>query len=291
MNMLITHILKRALWLACVCCISLISFANATPDQTTKPTLITTATTVTTIASIPATTTNQAMRDPFQAVQQTTEQVLLLVKNAKDSTTKNPEHFNKQVTEIMDKVIDFDQFARGVMGSYASEQRLKTLATEAEKNAFRERIQRFSITFKKGLVDTYANGLLNFNGEKIQTLPPRKGDDPSTGATTVIQNIFNDSGKPYVIQYSMRRNKMGEWKLHNLIIEGINLGLTYRSQFAESADRNKGDLDKVIASWSVEPKIATDIKTNNVNNKTIKTNSATSSPNNSINPNNQGAKK
>jgi phospholipid transport system substrate-binding protein len=161
----------------------------------------------------------------------------------------------------MEKVIDFDEFARGVMGSHASGQRYKALSTEAEKAAFRERIQRFSTTFKQGLIDTYATSLLNFKGEKIETLPPRKGDDLSTGSATVMQNIFNNSGKPYVVQYSMRRNKAGEWKLQNLIIEGINIGLTYRSQFAASADKYKGDLDKVIANWDVKPEVDTSSNT------------------------------
>jgi phospholipid transport system substrate-binding protein len=54
----------------------------------------------------------------------------------------------------------------------------------------------------------------------------------------------------------MRRNRAGEWKLNNVVIEGINLGQTYRSQFASAADQNRGDLDKVIANWKVEPQVA-----------------------------------
>ncbi|MES2673915.1 MAG: ABC transporter substrate-binding protein [Pseudomonadota bacterium] len=203
---------------------------------------------------------NAATEDPYQVVQQTTEQVLAIVKEAKGYAQKEPERFHKEVTTVLDKVVDFDHFARGVMGSYASAQRYKALTSDAEKAAFNDRIQRFSSTFKKGLIDTYANGLLNFNGQKIETLPLRKGDNLASGAVSIVQNIYNDTGKPYVIQYSMRRTKVGEWKLQNLIIEGINLGLTYRSQFAESADLNKGDLDKVIANWKVEPKVASEIK-------------------------------
>jgi phospholipid transport system substrate-binding protein len=203
---------------------------------------------------------NAASEDPYQVVQQTTEQVLAIVKEAKGYAQKEPERFHKEVTTVLEKVVDFDHFARGVMGSYASAQRYKALTSEAEKAAFNERIQRFSSTFKQGLIDTYANGLLNFNGQKIETLPLRKGDNLASGSVSIVQNIYNDTGKPYVIQYSMRLTKSGEWKLQNLIIEGINLGLTYRSQFAESAELNKGDLDKVIATWKVEPKVASEIK-------------------------------
>jgi phospholipid transport system substrate-binding protein len=204
---------------------------------------------------------NATTQDPYQIVQQATENVLAIVKDAKSYADKDPERFNKQVASTLDGVIDFDSFARGVMGSYASAQRYQALTSEPEKAAFRERIQRFSSTFKKGLVETYARGLLKFNGEKIETLPPRKGDDPATGSVAVIQNIYGASDKPYVVQYSMRRNKDGEWKLQNVIIEGINLGQTYRSQFASAADQYHGDLEQVIANWRVEPQTAGAAKT------------------------------
>jgi hypothetical protein len=38
-----------------------------------------------------------------------------------------------------------------------------------------------------------------------------------------------------------------------VIIEGINLGQTYRNQFAAAVDQNHGDIDKVITNWRVEP--------------------------------------
>jgi len=194
--------------------------------------------------------------DPYQVVQQTTEQVLDIIKGAKADYKKDPQKYNKQVTTLLEKVIDFDKFARSVMGRYGSDQHYKSLTTETEKATFNQQRNDFSTTFKRGIVDTYAKGLFDFNGQNIKTLPARKGDDLASGAVTVMQYIYNASGKPYVIQYSMRRNKSDEWKLNNLIIEGINLGLTYRNQFAVSADRYKGDIDKVIANWQVAPEIA-----------------------------------
>ncbi len=195
-----------------------------------------------------------AQDDPHKVVQHTTEQVLDVIKGAKADYRKDPQKFNEQVTVLLEEVIDFDKFARGVMGRYASAQQYKSLETAAEKTAFKQQVKSFSTTFKRGIVNTYAKGLFDFKGQNVKTLPSRKGDDLASGAVTVIQNVYNASGKPYVIQYSMRRTKNGEWKLNNLIVEGINLGLTYRNQFAVSADRYKGDIDKVIANWQVDPK-------------------------------------
>jgi phospholipid transport system substrate-binding protein len=97
---------------------------------------------------------------------------------------------------------------------------------------------------------------MEFNGEKITTLPPRKGDNLASGSVDVLQQLVTAANKTYVIQYSMRRNASGEWKLRNLIIDGINLGLIYRNQFTASAEINKGDIDKVIASWKLDPTVS-----------------------------------
>ncbi|HET8709742.1 MAG TPA: ABC transporter substrate-binding protein [Spongiibacteraceae bacterium] len=199
-----------------------------------------------------------ALPEPYQIVQQTTEQVLDIIRDGKTYYDKDPERFNKQIAVVMDKVVDFDSFARGVMGPYAGVQRYRALNTEQEKKDFVARIQRFSDAFKQGLIETYAKGLLKFDGQKIETLPPRKGDDVASGNVAVLQNIYGAADKPYVIQYSMRRNRDGAWKVQNVIIEGINLGLTYRNQFTAAADQYHGDLDKVIANWHVEPQIDTD---------------------------------
>ena len=44
----------------------------------------------------------------------------------------------------------------------------------------------------------------------------------------------------------------GQWKLRNVVINGINIGLQFRSQFQASMSKNKNNLDEVIAGWSVD---------------------------------------
>ena len=46
----------------------------------------------------------------------------------------------------------------------------------------------------------------------------------------------------------MYLNDLGEWKLINIIINGVNLGITFRNQFY-SLMKKENDLDKVIAEW------------------------------------------
>jgi phospholipid transport system substrate-binding protein len=189
--------------------------------------------------------------DPVVLVQTATQDMINLIKATKKQTTQDPEKFKQDVTAILDPVIDFNGFARSVMGIHANERNIKNLKSEAEQKAARERIQRFTQLFRQAIMDTYANSLLKFNGQKIETLPLGKGEDINKKIVGVQQKIFTGGDKPYQVQYTMRRVGNG-WKIFNVIIEGINLGQTYRTQFSEEADKYKGDLDKVIAHWKVQ---------------------------------------
>ena len=41
-------------------------------------------------------------------------------------------------------------------------------------------------------------------------------------------------------------------KLVNVVLNGINLGITFRTQFYQAMKKSDGDLDLVIAEWSAE---------------------------------------
>jgi phospholipid transport system substrate-binding protein len=203
------------------------------------------------LALLLTTTVFATAQTPDQLVTQTTEKVLTLAQDAKGYYDKDPERLNKQVEAVMSESVDFDGFARGVMGTYASDQKYKALKTDQERQAFNARITKFTEIFRHGLVDTYAKGLLKFNGQRIETVGGRSSVTGSNA--TVVQNIYGGADKPYVVQYSLRQDAGGIWKLRNVIIEGVNLGQTYRNQFASSAEQYGGDLDKVIANWRVVP--------------------------------------
>lgn len=189
---------------------------------------------------------------PYQVIDTTTERVMTIITEAKDYFETDPQRFYTQIETVLGEVIDFNSFARGVMGSYASKKRYMALATKEEKVQFKARMKLFSETFRHGLVQTYAKGLLAFNGNKVELLPPREGD-AGKSSVTVVQHIYGTAEKPYEVHYKMRKNRAGEWKLRNVTIEAINLGRIYQSQFASAVKQHNGDIDKVIANWSVDP--------------------------------------
>lgn len=191
--------------------------------------------------------------DPHRLVEMTTDKVMGVIHEAQGYYEQDPDRFYTQIEAVLGQVVDFDSFARGVMGRYASRQRYQALTSDADRAEFRQRVERFSETFRRGLVETYAKGLLAFNGQKIEVVPPRSGEVRDRAAR-VMQRIYGDSAKPYSVQYSLRRDQEGHWKLRNVIIEGVNIGATYRNQFAAAVEQY-GSVDAAIDHWQVEPNL------------------------------------
>jgi phospholipid transport system substrate-binding protein len=57
--------------------------------------------------------------------------------------------------------------------------------------------------------------------------------------------------------FSLYQGKEGNWLVENVIVNGLNLGSTFRTQFEQSAQQYGGDLDQVIANWSSEIEVET----------------------------------
>lgn len=188
-----------------------------------------------------------------QVLEATTKRLMTVITEAQTYFTTDPERFYGEIELILDEVVDFDSFARGVMGKYASKNVYMKLGSREEKEAFKERMNRFSVIFRDELVKTYAKGLLAFNGNRIDVLPPEESQGAEDSGVTVIQHIYGAAEKPYVVRYKMRQDRSNQWKLRNLTIEAINLGKIYRSQFYSAAKLYSDDIDKVIDSWSVDP--------------------------------------
>lgn len=194
---------------------------------------------------------------PHLAIEITTHELIKVINEAKTYFDEDPQRYYNEIERIIDPLINFRTFSLSVMGKYGSLRLYKSLKTKEEKQRFNERVDRFSATFKEGMVKTYGKGLLAFNGQKIEVLPlkPEEIEMAKGGkAVQVVQLIYGGADKPYVVRYKMQRNKAHRWQLKNVVIEAINIGQVYRSQFYSSMEKNNGDIDKVIETWTVDPK-------------------------------------
>ncbi|TGD72108.1 ABC transporter substrate-binding protein [Mangrovimicrobium sediminis] len=196
----------------------------------------------------------QASVTAHDVVRQTTEQVMATVAEARGYVEEDPSRYYTKIEAILDPVVDFRGFARGVMGPYASSERYRSL-DEAGREKLREQLDRFTEVMRSGLVQTYGKGLLAFGGSRIEVSRPAP-DEAEQSRATVEQLIYSDQAEPYVVYYQMGRDGDGAWKLRNMIIQSVNLGEIYRNQFQAAAREHDGDLDKVIAGWNVVAEVS-----------------------------------
>jgi phospholipid transport system substrate-binding protein len=79
------------------------------------------------------------------------------------------------------------------------------------------------------LVRTYSNAISAYEGQTMKVLPVRMkpGD---TEVTVHNQFIRPGNPKPVLLDYSMRKTEKG-WKIYDIVVEGVSLVLTYRSEF------------------------------------------------------------
>jgi phospholipid transport system substrate-binding protein len=206
---------------------------------------------------LPAVQLRAAQQDaqPHQIVEQATGDLIAAIEDAKGYFDQDPERFYTEINRILDPLVDFDGFARSVMGRYGSNRYVASLEPEERKH-FVDQYRKFSTSFKQGLVRTYAKGLLNFSGEKIEVQPPRANDLDKIkrgDSVDVTQLIYGADPRPYTVILKMRPDKNDGWKLRNVTIEGVNLGQVYRSQFESAMETYKGDMDQVIVNWNVAP--------------------------------------
>ena len=176
--------------------------------------------------------------DPVAVIRKATDSLITVIKQGKTYFDKDPERFYRDVQNVLEPIVDFDAFSRGVMAVYY-------------KRATQPQRERFSETFKSGLIHTYAKALLDFGNEKIDVLP---SDRPRTkpDRDTVKMEVHSQEGKVYPVLYSMHSSDAGAWRIYNIVINGINMGLTYRNQFASlmKTPDTHNNLDEAINRWA-----------------------------------------
>lgn len=176
---------------------------------------------------------------PQAVVQDATTALLGRITKEKEILKKDQDALYRLVEENITPFVDVDGIARSVMGQYFRQ------ATPAQQ-------KEFARVFKQSLVRTYAKGLTAYEDQKIVFKPFKPGADPQKAQVNV--DVHGNGGQIYPVTFQMQLDKSGQWKVRNLILNGINLGLTFRNQFGSAVEANRGNLDKAIAGWTPDTK-------------------------------------
>ncbi|MBN8430758.1 ABC transporter substrate-binding protein [Microbulbifer salipaludis] len=180
-----------------------------------------------------------ASQNPYTLIEGVSNELLGVIRSEGRNVSANPQRYYSAVDRVLAPVVDFDFIARGVMGSHAKK------ATPAQR-------AKFASTFRRDLVATFARGVASFGNMDVKVLNP--GSAPSGNRVNVLQEVRSKEGVTKV-SYTLVRNRSGQWKLINVILNGVNLGKTFRGQFSQAMQANGGDIDKVIAGWSAADQV------------------------------------
>ena len=152
---------------------------------------------------------------PDELVKKVTDDVLAAVKSDKQLAAGDKQKALKLAEEKVLPHIDFQEATRLAVGkswNQATPEQKKKLVDE----------------FRRMLVRTYSSAIQAYEGQTMKVQPLRmKPDDTDV---TVHNQYIRAGGKPVQLDYQMRKTPDG-WKIYDIIVEGVSLVLTYRSEF------------------------------------------------------------
>lgn len=145
----------------------------------------------------------------------------------------------KKVTVYVDGLIethtDFELIANLVLGKQWKE------ATDNQK-------QQFKTEFRKLLVRTYSRAFMEINNWTINYLPIISQSDEKK--IVIKTQVIQSGQKPISIDYKMY-SEGEQWKIYDLIIEGVSLVTNYRTIFKNDNEKSKS-LDSIIDDLKVK---------------------------------------
>lgn len=174
-------------------------------------------------------------------VQKNVDSILQTFESEKASFETDPDGFYSKMERAVADIIDFRRIAARVMGKYG-------------KRANKDQRDQFVDVFKSSLFRTYTATLVNSGSFEMKVVKaeinPRSDDRAS-----VDMEVTSNSGNIYPVTYSMYRSKEGAWLMENVIVFGVNIGLAFRDKFENEMRSYDGNIDQVIANWTVDIKI------------------------------------
>lgn len=176
-----------------------------------------------------------AATSPEAIIEAESQKLLAMLDKEGASYDTNPQALYAKVTNQLRGIADIPAIARGIMGSY-----YKAATVDQQK--------RFVGIFEKSLVKIYSDSLMKAKPTSITVVPSKKAN-ASARKGKVSVNIATKDGSVYQVSYSMLLNKEDKWLVRNIVVDGINFGLTYRNQF-KSEMQQSNDMDSVINNWT-----------------------------------------
>ena len=169
-------------------------------------------------------------KDPQVVIPHVTQKVLKSIEIERDAIKQDPQLIIDLLSQHLLPHVDYKYAAYKVLGS-------------SFKKVLREKLPTYMIAFKDYLVATYATAFMKFENYTVQFeyRPTQKGQKVST-----IRAVVKSEGKPD-INFALKaryNKKTNEWKVYDMIAEGISL-ISAKQSEVSSILRQQG-IDAVV---------------------------------------------
>ena len=177
----------------------------------------------------------QSEENPYIFIDTNAQKMVEMLTADADLFETNREEYENKIKIIFEPMIDFRRVSASVMGK-----KYYLMATPEQRS-------NFVNIFKNSLLDTYAETLAQWGDSSISTNFP--DELPVNGVLNVeVKQTLDTGTSKYPISYKLRKSSEG-WKIVNIIINGVNLGLTFRNQFQALAKSHDENIEATLENW------------------------------------------
>ena len=96
--------------------------------------------------------------------------------------------------------------------------------------------------FEQLIVSTYADRFVEYSGETFRITGSRPEGENDTMVTT---QIVRPNGPPVNVDWRVRKRD-GTYKIIDVVVEGVSMGVTQRQEFASVISQNGGQVQGLI---------------------------------------------
>lgn len=111
------------------------------------------------------------------------------------------------------------------------------------RRASRDERAEFHRLFDDFVIATYAARLGPYSGETLEVGTVRGAGERGV---TVTSRILRPQGEPIRLDWRLRRIGSGGWQIVDIVVEGVSLALTQRSEFDSVIRRSGGTIDGLL---------------------------------------------
>lgn len=181
-----------------------------------------------TLASCLGTVRAQTAQDAEKFIQNLAQTAISTVAEKTLSQNERDDRFRR----LFVSSFDLPQIARFVLARYWRQ------ASPDQQRDFLKEFEDFNVL-------TWARRFQDYNGEKLDTRGATKESDRGW---LVDSQILRNQGPPIPVQWRLRQGDDGNLRIVDIIVEGVSMAITNRSDYNAALQSNGGNISALLST-------------------------------------------